>query len=88
MPKAIFVPRGTRFGDWIVLAEGPRKGTRRHPRRTLRCQCECGRVRLVCLENLRGGRSQRCQSCSKTIIARLLVEDAESPAVDTHGLPA
>ncbi len=61
MPKKLHIPAGTRFGRLAVLEEAEPHISRRgaHIRR-FRCQCDCGKVSVVRLHNLRSGHIASC----------------------------
>lgn len=64
----ITIEQGTRFGRWIVVGEGPRKG--KQQRRTMRCQCDCGVERFVQLRHLRSGMSNSCGCLSREVTSQ------------------
>lgn len=57
---------GKQFGKWTQV--GASFKVRELPRRKTRtwavCQCDCGRVEVLQLDNLRGGGSAKCKACS------------------------
>lgn len=53
---------GMRFGRWLVLDRADNRGS--HV--VWRCRCECGRIRSVYGQFLRGGGSRGCKSCANT----------------------
>lgn len=52
-------PVGKRFGRWLVLGSGEKRG----PRYTWRVGCDCGRVVERCAQSIASGRSGQCQAC-------------------------
>jgi hypothetical protein len=55
---------GVRFGRFLVAGRGPA-----HPRRTFwKCRCDCGNIRNVEAESLRGGRSRSCGCLKRELI--------------------
>lgn len=47
---------GQRFGRMLVLSEAPKRGVARY----VECKCDCGKVKTVCLANLRKGNVKSC----------------------------
>ena len=62
MGNAISVQPGQTFGRLTIVREGDRRITPSTPtgRRMFWCQCDCGAVRLMQLNNLTTGRSRSC----------------------------
>lgn len=58
--KRVMNLAGRRFGYWLVVSRVPRT---RHPIKWL-CRCDCGRTGVVGGDQLREGRSVRCQKCA------------------------
>ncbi|WP_302593576.1 AP2 domain-containing protein [Faecalibaculum rodentium] len=69
MKKNVIEP-GQKFGHWTVQEESGRKGCSGEV--LYRCRCDCGRERLVGVQNLISGRSQSCGQCGYTGIRRVL----------------
>lgn len=57
MPESIIVSPGDRYGRFTIIKESLRKSLRR---RRFECRCECGSIRSVNLEDLRGGHLTSC----------------------------
>lgn len=51
---------GQRFGRWTVISQAE---IRQRGGAAWLCKCECGRVKSVNSQHLRGGRSTQCRSC-------------------------
>jgi hypothetical protein len=54
---------GDKFGSWTVLEEIPRNEV---TRRTVSCECACGKIKNIALAELTSGRTTQCQSCGNT----------------------
>jgi len=49
-------PIGQKFHSWQVISEEPQRGYTR----MMRCQCECGEVRVISLHSIKRGDSKSC----------------------------
>lgn len=60
MPNKLPILPGQRFGRWTVLELGRylTHGSKRRP--AAECQCDCGTIRIVRLNQMRGGTSLSC----------------------------
>ena len=73
---------GERYGAWLVLED---TANRSGGKRMFRCECRCGRVKLVNAGNLRSGKTKSCGKCRPDIRAGqrfgrlLVVEDEQDP---------
>lgn len=65
MPKAIEVHSGDRYGQLLILREGPRDLSRK---RQFYCRCVCEGEVLVRLCNLRSGNSTNCGCVRRSIL--------------------
>jgi hypothetical protein len=60
MPNKLPIAQGQRFGRWTVLEPGRylTHGGNRRP--AAECRCDCGTIRVVRLDQMRGGMSLSC----------------------------
>lgn len=54
---------GARFGRWLVVGYGEPADDKQRTRRVV-CRCDCGREKVVQVNNLVSGKSTRCASCA------------------------
>lgn len=60
--KGLKLKIGTKFGKWTIISETIE---RKNNLTLWECQCKCGKVSKVPLNNLMNGSSRQCSSCSK-----------------------
>ncbi len=70
---------GKRFGKWVVFAESEKRSRRR----CWLCRCECGTVREIPGDALRGGRTRGCRKC----VVRVKVSDEVVTDACTNTIP-
>ena len=66
---------GQQFVNWFVIE---RHGTGHHPVLWL-CRCECGHIKPVRGQDLRGGTSKSCRKCIPHQISKFSVKGANNP---------
>jgi hypothetical protein len=64
---------GYTFGQWTVLHRDTDRVTKYWV-----CRCSCGTVKSVCIDNLKGGTSLRCQKCKGELSRKRMTTHGES----------
>jgi len=54
--KKIIVNKGDRFNLWTVIEELERVSNKR----SFKCICDCGKIKNVCFQNIKSGKSKSC----------------------------
>lgn len=65
---ALKIPNGTKFGKLTVIGEGEKLTLPSgQTNRTMRCKCECGKLKDIRLLHLKRGKTQSCGCITKTM---------------------
>lgn len=63
MPQKINIPLGTKYGRLTVISEAPKQSSKR----CYTCECECGNITTVMVQNLSQGKTTSCGCYARDI---------------------